>query len=372
MKFSLPILLGLLAKRETPQELSHDRYVLRVKQMLDLNNTIGVADPRFGLLVNDAAVVGMGSVTDPDCLQLSIADLAFTNAKAVNHLEGLVASLIYRALERNTPSVGVASEECTSVIPQNPELRTFKQHQDPASPGAQARNKATVLELARQIALIGGDPSEALFSGTFAPGDLGSTSGNSCNTEDCIFENDLLVREASQAELMDYVAGCVDTVTVVVGRSGSMSTALTIEGSVTRTNTQTQTITSAPTARLSSSTPSSQGGSSTGNNQQTNTQQTQQQPSQTSTTSAQQSQSSSNLQTFTGRQYDIPAPAVTGPNGNGRYSVEGDNSTFDTLAQALNRSCDNQKNSCANYANQNKLPVPPCDTQMAQCKAAAS
>jgi hypothetical protein len=34
MKFSLPILLGLLAKRETPQELSHDRYVLQVKQML--------------------------------------------------------------------------------------------------------------------------------------------------------------------------------------------------------------------------------------------------------------------------------------------------------------------------------------------------
>jgi radical SAM superfamily enzyme len=38
----------------------------------DLNNTIGVADPRFGLLVNDAAVVGMGSVTDPDCLQASL------------------------------------------------------------------------------------------------------------------------------------------------------------------------------------------------------------------------------------------------------------------------------------------------------------
>jgi len=69
------------------------------------------------------------------------------------------------------------------------------------------------LELARQIALIGGDPTDALFSGTFQPGDISSTDvvGNACNTADCIFSGDTLVRDASEAEIYDYVGSCVET-----------------------------------------------------------------------------------------------------------------------------------------------------------------
>ncbi len=84
----------------------------------DLNNTISVADPTFGLLDNSQAIAGMGTIMDPNCLQvyfmlfstkvvlttyqLTIADTALTNAKATNHTSGMVAALIYRALERNT------------------------------------------------------------------------------------------------------------------------------------------------------------------------------------------------------------------------------------------------------------------------------
>lgn len=126
--------------------------------------------------------------------------------------------------------VGVASELCTSYTPRNLELATFRQHQDPASPNSHTNNKGVVLELARQIAFVGGmslpphlsrllfipkigDPIDAINSGTFAPGDLNSqnAAGNSCNADDCIFDNDLLVRDASPAEIMDYVADCVET-----------------------------------------------------------------------------------------------------------------------------------------------------------------
>lgn len=37
MRPVLPVLLAALARRETPQELSHDRYIIAVKQMLYLN-----------------------------------------------------------------------------------------------------------------------------------------------------------------------------------------------------------------------------------------------------------------------------------------------------------------------------------------------
>jgi len=81
----------------------------------------------------------------------------------------------------------------------------------------------------------------------------------------------------------------------------------------------------------------------------------------------------------------IAAPAVTGPDSSGKYDVVGDNS-FASLLSALGRSCDNQvclllpfryrhcakylsqKNACANAANQQHLPVPPCDTQLHDCK----
>lgn len=92
MKGLLHFLIGTLSKRETPQERSHARYLVTVKQMLydhylirfihtqayylhysDLNNTIGVIDPTFGLLQNGLVVNGMGTVTDPNCLQVTLA-----------------------------------------------------------------------------------------------------------------------------------------------------------------------------------------------------------------------------------------------------------------------------------------------------------
>jgi hypothetical protein len=97
--------------------------------------------------------------------------------------------------------------------PRNKELSTFHQHQDPASPGAQENNKAVSLELARQIAHIGGEPTDALYSGTFRPGEISSTDfrGNACDTADCIFTENLFVRDASEAEIYDYVGKCVET-----------------------------------------------------------------------------------------------------------------------------------------------------------------
>lgn len=62
---------------------------------------------------------------------------------------------------------------------------------DPASTGAAATNKAIVLTLAQQIASIGGNPLDALKSGTFAPGTIGdpTAAGNTCDNivdEGCI------------------------------------------------------------------------------------------------------------------------------------------------------------------------------------------
>jgi hypothetical protein len=95
----------------------------------------------------------------------------------------MVAALMYRGLERNTPGpVGRASNLCTSIQAVNPEIAAIQQHQDPASPGAAEINKAVALELARQIQLVGGDAMEALKSGTFQPGDVTDATGkgNTC------------------------------------------------------------------------------------------------------------------------------------------------------------------------------------------------
>lgn len=95
----------------------------------------------------------------------------------------MVNALIFRALERNTLGVGLRSEACTGFNFANPEVAAVQQHQDAAADGAAAENKEITLELARQIASIGGDPLDALDSGTFQPGDVNDNTfrGNSCN-----------------------------------------------------------------------------------------------------------------------------------------------------------------------------------------------
>ncbi|KIM28852.1 hypothetical protein M408DRAFT_329285 [Serendipita vermifera MAFF 305830] len=376
MKPVLPLLLAALSRREMPQELSHDRYVRSVKEMLDLNNTISCADPTFGLLANNQAIAGMGTVTDPNCLQLTIADIALTNAKATRNTSGMVASLIYRALERNTAAVGVVSEKCTSYTPRNSELLAFQQHQDPASPGAEANNKAVVLELARQILGIGGDPTDALKSGTFQPGDPNSSdpTGNSCDTADCIFSNDALVNDASEAEIYDYVAKCAATVTSTIGPGESVPTGGSIP--VNPSNSQTRT-SNTPTNSDRFTTTSgsiSLGTASVQPTQTTQTTTTRQQQQQTTTptsttTSTPAISTTTNYQTFSQAYLGVFAPAVT-QDSNGMYHAGTDpNNVFNNLKAALGRSCDIQKNDCANTANSQKQPVGPCDTQNTQCKA---
>jgi hypothetical protein len=72
---------------------------------------------------------GLGKITDPDCLQQATADQAFTNAKKAGDVNGQVGALIYRALERNTGKVGLASVACTSIKAVNPEIAAISQHQ---------------------------------------------------------------------------------------------------------------------------------------------------------------------------------------------------------------------------------------------------
>jgi len=200
-------------RREVPQEHSHNAIIASVRTSLNTNNPAKIEDSVFGLLGDKAALEGAGSITDPECLQQATADQAFTNAKAAGDVEGMTNALIYRALERNTGSVGLQSNSCTTIQAVNPEIAAIKQHQDPASTNAAATNKAIALELAKQIASIGGNPQDALKSGTFAPGKIGdpTAKGNTCDvaddTEGCIFSQNLIVDDATAAEIDAAVQG---------------------------------------------------------------------------------------------------------------------------------------------------------------------
>ncbi|KAF9016883.1 hypothetical protein BDZ89DRAFT_961548 [Hymenopellis radicata] len=200
-------------RREVPQEHSHEQFLTSVRTSLNLNNPDAIVDPVFALLGNAAAAQGVGNIADPICLQQAVADQAFTNAKAAGDVDGMVSALIFRALERNSGAVGQLSDLCTSITAVNPEIAALQQHQDPASTGAAATNKAIVLELAKQIAAVGGDAQLALKSGTFAAGEIGdpTAAGNTCDDANdatgCIFTQNLLVEDATAAEIDAAVAG---------------------------------------------------------------------------------------------------------------------------------------------------------------------
>ncbi|OAP60553.1 hypothetical protein AYL99_05555 [Fonsecaea erecta] len=201
-----------LGRREVPQEHSHEKFLTTVNQFLKMDNPDNIVDAVFGLLGNAAAAAGQGSISNTDCLQQATADRAFTNAKAAGDVEGMTAALIYRGLERNTQAVGQASVPCTAIQAVNPEIAAISQHQDPASNNAGAVNKDIVLALAVQIANIGGNPLDALQSGTFAPGQIGdpTAKGNSCDDQNdpvgCIFTQNLLVEDATEDEVNAAVA----------------------------------------------------------------------------------------------------------------------------------------------------------------------
>jgi hypothetical protein len=202
-----------IMKREVPQEHSHRNIILQVNKALNINNPSGFGDPIFGLLGAKAAADGAGNLADPDCLQQAIADQAFTNAKAANDVDGMTAAMIYRALERNTGSVGLASVPCQSVKAVNPEIAALQQHQDPAGNGAQALNKQITTLLATQIAAIGGDATLANEASTFAPGQLNDSTaaGNTCDDDKddagCINSQNLRVDDLTAAEIQAAAGG---------------------------------------------------------------------------------------------------------------------------------------------------------------------
>jgi len=205
--------LPTLRVREVPQEHSHEAIVRACDQALKVDNPDGILDAIFGLLDSDGASIGKGAIMDNECLQAATADRAFTNAKALNDVAAMTAALQYRTLERNTNQVGTRSPNCTSFKPVNQEIAVLSQHQDPAAVGATVGNRAIVLELARQIKAIGGDPQDALKTGTFQPGrvDDPTAKGNSCNDKNdptgCIFSQSLMVQDVTPEDIIAAVGG---------------------------------------------------------------------------------------------------------------------------------------------------------------------
>ncbi|KJA21216.1 hypothetical protein HYPSUDRAFT_67958 [Hypholoma sublateritium FD-334 SS-4] len=345
--FSAPI-----QRREVPQEHSHEQFLTTVRASLNLNNPNAIQDPVFGLLGNAAAAGGAGKITDATCLQQATADQAFTNAKAAGDVNGQVAALIYRALERNSGAVGLVTAPCTSIKAVNPEIAAIAQHQDPASTNAAAVNKAITLELAKQIAAVGGDPQDALKSGTFAPGTLGdpTAKGNTCDTTNdpvgCIFTQNLLVEDATAAEISAAVAAVSgSTATTTSAATAATDAACPDATTVTLTVTATVDAAAATTAAVTTAAAA------------------------TATTAA--ASTSGNLQTFTGNLGGVTAPAVTT---GGRGLLVAGSDSFLNLSAALGRSCDIQHNGCADVANSaagraSGLTVGQCDTQNTQCHA---
>ncbi|POS77536.1 hypothetical protein DHEL01_v204064 [Diaporthe helianthi] len=216
------VLAGLSAA-EAPQEHSHEAILLATQAMLELDNPLQIENAVFGLLGDGGAQGGAGSVTNVKCLQQNIADQAFTNAKAANDVEGMANALMFRALERNTTPVGGASETCDETAV-NPEIAAIQQHQDPASPEA-AGNKQIVLNLATQLQAIGADPNLAIQTGTFPAGTIGDPTGDGFICDDaadpigCIFSTNMLVADATEAEIASHLAGEQVSADVVVAQA---------------------------------------------------------------------------------------------------------------------------------------------------------
>ncbi|ETI26266.1 hypothetical protein G647_03043 [Cladophialophora carrionii CBS 160.54] len=368
-------------KREVPQEHSHNHYLDLVRTSLNLNNPKQIADPVFGLLGNAAAAGGAGQVTNLDCLQQETADQAFTNAKQAGDLVGMAGALVYRALERNTGSVGLASVLCTETAT-NPEIAAISQHQDPASANAASVNKGITLALAQQLAGIGVDPLLALEAGTFAPGQIGdpTAQGNSCDTADdepgCIFSEKLLVFDASEEEISSAVAGISQTFTGtgVISATNIDLAALPVASgagdvAVSAPATAAAVATSASECVVASSTAAPAGSctvitTTVAVNSGMSTVVT----SAATAATAVAAGSGVNIQSFTGTLGGSPPPVVSGT-GDRPFTVKGD--TFVNAAAALQRSCSAQHNACSNAANSGALTggQQQCETQEDECNA---
>ncbi|KAK3939602.1 hypothetical protein QBC46DRAFT_143067 [Diplogelasinospora grovesii] len=383
--------------REVPQEHSHNFVLDLVRTSLATNNPKNIQDPVFGLLGNAAAAAGAGDVTNTDCLQQETADQAFTNAKAAGDIPGMAGALLYRAIERNTGSVGLASVICNETAA-NPEIQALIQHQDPASTNAAATNKAITLELAKQLALVGADPLLALDSGTFAPGKIGDTTGagNSCDTAadepGCIFSQNLLVLDASVEEVQSAVQGITPTITgtgvlsatqvdfnglSVAGGAAETAVAATTAAAAADAATTAAdctaaavvTVTAAPAAAAAAATSCSVitttvlAGAAT-------TLATQTTAAAAAAAAVTDAASGTNVQAFTGTLGGAAPPVVSVAGSARPFSVNGN--TFVNIGAAIQRSCDIQQNACADAANSGQLAggVGQCATQQSECEAA--
>ncbi|KAK0636715.1 hypothetical protein B0T17DRAFT_481222 [Bombardia bombarda] len=338
----IPVYSMKMAKREVPQEHSHEAILRATNTALQLNNPLEIQDTVFGLLGVKAAAEGAPNVQNLDCLQQIIADQAFTNAKAAGDLEGQINAILFRALERNTGSVGLASVLCVGVDAVNPEIAALTQHQDPASPEASG-NAALELEVAKQLASIGADPLLALQSATFAPGELGdpTAQGNTCNDADdavgCIISLNLLTPAVAEADIQAAVADIA-----VVGGAAAAGNADTACAAAPAT---------APAADAAAADASA--GASAGAAEEA-----------TATASV-------NVQSFTGA-LGGAAPPVISSASERPFSVEG--STFLNEGAAIQRSCSVQKNACSNAANSGQIEggTAQCEAQQQACEAASN
>jgi hypothetical protein len=319
-----------------------------VTTSLNLNNVDKVDDGVFGLLGNKAAAEGAGLVTNLDCLQQRIADQAFTNAKAAGDVAAQADALIYRALERNTAAVGQASVSCNETAV-NAEVAAIQQHQDPASSGASDLNKQIALSLAVQLASIGADPTLALQSGTFAPGKIGDNTGkgNACDditTNGCIFDSNLLVEDATAAEITAAVASGSGSAAVASGSNAvaSNSSSKFVLFQLKRNKSLLTDLgcavdAAAPEPAANAATPTTAG---------------------------------NNVNTFTGAVGSAPVPVISSA-GDRPFSVNGD--SFVNLGAAIQRACAVQNNACSNAANSGKGgSVAACNAQEDACNSATA
>ncbi|POS78380.1 hypothetical protein DHEL01_v203234 [Diaporthe helianthi] len=319
-----------MTKREVPQEHSHEAILRNVNTNLKLDNPLEIQDAVFSLLGNAAAANGAPNVDNLDCLQQIVADQAFTNAKAAGDVDGQANAIMFRALERNTAKVGLASVLCNETA-QNPEIAAITQHQDPASAEASG-NKQVALDVATQLASIGADPNLAIQTGTFAPGDVNDNtgSGNTCDDADdavgCIISQNLLVPDVTEDEIAAAVGGAGGT-----GGTGGAASNATAD------------------AAASNSAADAASGCSSGRQAQSN-----------------------NVQTFTGNLGGAAPAVVDSGDAKRPFSVNG--ATFVNAGAAIQRSCAVQHNACANAANsgQGDFSVSDCGAQEDECNAAAA
>lgn len=346
-----------LGRREVPQEHSHEAIIRSANTALQLNNPLEIQDTVFALLGNKAAAAGAPNVQNLDCLQQIIADQAFTNAKAAGDIDLMADAILFRGLERNTGSVGLASVLCTEQAV-NPEIAAITQHQDPASPEASG-NADIELAIAIQLAAIGADPIRALESATFAPGEIGDPTGagNTCDDANdavgCIFTLNLVTPAVSDAEIQAAVAAAGGAGGAAnAGAGAAAGGAAACEQVAAPAEGKGKADGKGKAAKGKGNAEAGAGaGANAGAGAATGT---------------------VNVQAFTGALGGPPPPVESTAGADRPFNVNG--ATFLNIGAAVQRSCAVQKNACANAANSGALDggAAQCDAQEDECKAANS